>query len=187
MTKPFNSFIRPVDAYEIGLRIHDRRVSLSMTQQDLAERIGCSPTHINRVESGRQPSLPLLYAICQVLDLGLDEVMGLKSNADPVSLQILNAVNRFSSAEKAFSIKILSDFEDFFHEMHKRSTYNRYSKRQKSYKPAEDAVPFWQVAEVDYDWEMEDEDDIVDPAFDKKPAGKKKAASDRSVGNDLDS
>lgn len=49
-----------------------RRGELSLTQQELAERIGTTHTVISRIESGRQPvSVTTLQRLAKALDLAL--------------------------------------------------------------------------------------------------------------------
>lgn len=147
MSRPSNYEKNPIDELSVGLRIHNRRQSLSITQQQLAENIGCSPTHINRVESGRLPSLRLLFAICKQLDISMDEITGLTPDMDEDAVRVLDYLRHFNGAERDFVIKLISELDMFFQEMHKRSMYNRYSKRQRPYRSPEEDVLFWQVAE----------------------------------------
>lgn len=147
MSRPLKSECYPVDAFSVGLRLHNRRQSLSITQEELAAKIGCSSTHINRIESGRLPSLHLLFAMCKALDVSMDEVMDLNPGKNQNVIRLMDLFSRFNEAEQDFTIKLLTDMDLFFHEMHKRSMYNRYSKHQRSYRSPEEDVLFWTVAE----------------------------------------
>lgn len=52
----------------IGIRIMQRRKSLSLTQEQLAERVGFSKNHISSVERGKYtPTTQLIFRICEVM------------------------------------------------------------------------------------------------------------------------
>ena len=60
----------------IGQRIKRERLSLGMTQRDLAEEVGVGPPHISKIEAGREsPSDELLRNIAEALDCGFDELL----------------------------------------------------------------------------------------------------------------
>ena len=54
---------------EIGKRIKDKRVSLSLTQKDLAEKAGVSTRTITYAESGENTSLSHILSIMRVLKI----------------------------------------------------------------------------------------------------------------------
>jgi len=55
---------------DIGTQIQTRRKQLRVTQQDLAEIAGVSPTTLNRIETGRvNPTLHVLQRIANVLGM----------------------------------------------------------------------------------------------------------------------
>ncbi len=147
MSRPLKSDNHPIDPIVLGNRLHRRRQSVSITQEELAARIGCSLTHLNRIEGGRLPSLHLLYALCIELDYSMDTLLNLKPSENPNIVKLLDLMSRFNDAEQNFAIKLLSDLDFFYHDMHKRSLYNRYSKAQKPYLSEEDAGSLWAVAE----------------------------------------
>lgn len=60
----------------VGEAIRRAREAECVTQRELAERAGCSETHMNKVESAEsQCSLHLLVRIADELDLSLDELV----------------------------------------------------------------------------------------------------------------
>ena len=52
----------------IGIRIMQRRKALSLTQEELAEKVGFSKNHISSVERGKYtPTTQLIFQICAVM------------------------------------------------------------------------------------------------------------------------
>lgn len=63
----------------LGVNIRSARIAQGMTQQTLAERADLSVPYISRVERGeKEPSLSTLLRVADALDIGLDELLGLK-------------------------------------------------------------------------------------------------------------
>ena len=65
------------DYIRLGRRIQARRKEIGMTQEELAEKINCSITHISRLESGSPPGLDMLIRLSYLLGYSLDEMVGL--------------------------------------------------------------------------------------------------------------
>lgn len=65
----------PVTADELPAR--RRRKERGLTQQQLAERVGCSQAAVFDIETGRnQPSLAMAKAFARALDSTVDELFG---------------------------------------------------------------------------------------------------------------
>ena len=65
-----------MDYYEIGRRIRKFRKAYGMSQEQLAERIGISPTHMSHIETANTKlSLPVFIAIAEALDVQTDELL----------------------------------------------------------------------------------------------------------------
>ena len=64
---------------EIGLKIKQKRKSLSLTQLELAERVGLTESSISRYESGKIATMPTstVNKICRVLNIEPSELLGL--------------------------------------------------------------------------------------------------------------
>lgn len=61
---------------KIGFRIKQARINAQITQDTLAELIGCSTSFISRLECGKvSTSLETLLNISQVLNIGLEELL----------------------------------------------------------------------------------------------------------------
>ena len=62
--------------YEIGQRIRKYRKAHQLSQEELAERVGISATHMSHIETGNTKlSLPVLVALASVLEVGTDDLL----------------------------------------------------------------------------------------------------------------
>lgn len=65
-----------MDYYEIGQRIRKNRKALGLSQEELAEKIGISSTHMSHIETGNTKlSLPVLVSISAALEVRTDELL----------------------------------------------------------------------------------------------------------------
>lgn len=65
-----------MDYYEIGQRIRKFRKAHQLSQEELAERIGISTTHMSHIETGNTKlSLPVLVSLADVLEVGTDDLL----------------------------------------------------------------------------------------------------------------
>lgn len=65
-----------MDYYEIGQRIRKFRKALGQSQEQLAEQIGISTTHMSHIETGNTKlSLPVLVGISNALHTTTDELL----------------------------------------------------------------------------------------------------------------
>lgn len=59
----------------IGQNLRRLRKSRNLTQEQLAESVGISAVHVNRIEQGHSsPSAEVLFAIADVLDITSDSL-----------------------------------------------------------------------------------------------------------------
>lgn len=65
-----------LDYYEIGQRIRKIRKARRLSQEQLAEQIGISVTHMSHIETANTKlSLPVLVAIASALDVQIDTLV----------------------------------------------------------------------------------------------------------------
>lgn len=65
-----------MDYYQIGQRIRKYRKAHGMSQEQLAERIGISVTHMSHIETGNTKlSLPVFVEISQALGIHTDDLL----------------------------------------------------------------------------------------------------------------
>lgn len=61
---------------EIGLRIRNFRRAANLSQEELAEKIDISTTHMSHIETGNTKlSLPVLVSLSQVLHVSTDDLL----------------------------------------------------------------------------------------------------------------
>lgn len=65
-----------MDYYKIGQRIRKLRKSLGLSQEELAEQINISTTHMSHIETGNTKlSLPVLVDLAQALNVRADDLL----------------------------------------------------------------------------------------------------------------
>lgn len=66
-----------MDYYKIGQQIRKIRKAHGLSQEELAEKIEISVTHMSHIETGNTKlSLPVFLDIAQVLEVSTDELLG---------------------------------------------------------------------------------------------------------------
>lgn len=71
-----------IDYVAIGQRIRRCRRWSDITQQPLAEMVGCSTSFIGHIERGsRKLSVETLCAICDALHVSADQLLGILQNS----------------------------------------------------------------------------------------------------------
>ena len=86
-----------MDYYAIGQRIRKIRKARNMTQEQLAEKVNISTTHMSHIETGNTKlSLPVLVDLANALevrtdDLLYDKVTAERSTATDTIVQLLEA------------------------------------------------------------------------------------------------
>ncbi len=69
--------------YEIGQRIRSFRKKRSLSQEELAEKVNISVTHMSHIETGNTKlSLPVLVAISEVLEVRIDDLIYASAQTD---------------------------------------------------------------------------------------------------------
>ena len=65
-----------MDYYKIGQRIRKYRKAHGLSQEQLAERVGISVTHMSHIETGNTKlSLPVLVLLAEVLQVQTDDLL----------------------------------------------------------------------------------------------------------------
>lgn len=94
--------------YEIGQRIRKIRKAHGLSQEELAEKIGISTTHMSHIETGNTKlSLPVLVSIASVLEVQTDDLLFEQANASRSNAlnEIAGSLDSCSSQE----LKIIQD------------------------------------------------------------------------------
>ena len=70
-----------IDYVEIGSKIRAFRKAKGLSQEQLAERIWISTTHMSHIETGSTKlSLPVLVDISEALEVGVDDIISTKNS-----------------------------------------------------------------------------------------------------------
>lgn len=60
-------------AWKLGNTIRKARMEKGFTQEQLAEKLEITPSHLKQMEGGRRnPSVPLLFQMMELLDFSVD-------------------------------------------------------------------------------------------------------------------
>lgn len=96
-----------MDYYKLGQRIREFRKLNNLSQEQLAERVNISTTHMSHIETGNTKlSLPVFVDIVEVLCVTADELLnnGKPKREDSIN-QIVSILNHCSDKE----IEIIKD------------------------------------------------------------------------------
>ena len=94
----------------IGLRIKHYRTERNISQEDLGDIVGISTRHIINIENGNKgPSLTLLVAIANALDVSADDLLldNLSRYGELSEVEIYNLMLDCNKTEKAILTKSL--------------------------------------------------------------------------------
>lgn len=99
-----------MDYFKIGQRIRKFRKAHGLSQEDIAERIGISVTHMSHIETGNTKlSLPVLVDIANLLEVRTDDLLtdAELQNASTVTDDILKVLNRCNTQELKIILSIV--------------------------------------------------------------------------------
>ena len=81
-----------MDYYEIGQRIRKYRKGKGLSQEQLAEAVNISVTHMSHIEPGNTKlSLPVLHSLAGVLQVACDDLL---SGSDDEKTEAMNGIMR---------------------------------------------------------------------------------------------
>ena len=112
-----------MDYCEIGRKIRMYRKSLNLSQEQLAEKIWISPTHMSHIETGSTKlSLPVLVDIARVLGVSTDDLLGNRCySTDSCNNEVQSIINSCSPSEATLMVEILKSVKTTI-ENHKKDT-----------------------------------------------------------------
>ena len=83
---------RKLDLHEMGRRIRERRESLDISREILAEQLEVSPQFIADIEYGNKGlSLKRFYILCQVLNISADYILAGEREAESEDEELMRA------------------------------------------------------------------------------------------------
>ena len=97
-----------MDYYKIGQKIRKIRKAHGFSQEDLAERVGISTTHMSHIETGNTKlSLPVFVDIATALEVRADDLLdNQEASTTSTSLDEISAVLERCNAQQA---KVIAD------------------------------------------------------------------------------
>lgn len=97
-----------MDYYKIGQQIRKIRKAHGLSQEELAEKIDISTTHMSHIETGNTKlSLPVLVDIAAALDVRTDDLLDSNPAATTsVAMEEISAILERCSAKQA---KVIAD------------------------------------------------------------------------------
>lgn len=108
---------------KIGRKIAEKRQSLSISQEELAERVDSSANYISNLERNkRHPSLNMLVRIANELDISIDylllDELQNKQNVENIVLkEALKSINGLDKKDKEEFIVYIKEFAGTFYKM----------------------------------------------------------------------
>ena len=99
-----------VDYEVLGQRIKKVRQNRGMTQDKLAEAVGCNTSHISNIENNyTKPSLNVLLAIANTLQTSIDYLLSnqYQGDSDALDKEILQAVHDVEALQKNRILQII--------------------------------------------------------------------------------
>ncbi len=91
-----------MDYYAIGQRIRKFRKAHSYSQEELAEKVGISTTHMSHIETGNTKlSLPVLVKLSLILEVSTDDILFNSSliNKSTLTDKVIELLNECSPQE----------------------------------------------------------------------------------------
>ena len=104
-----------MDYYEIGQRIRKVRKTKRLSQEQLAERIGISTTHMSHIETGNTKlSLPVLAKIAEELSVGTAALLSDAPKPDKAKLsaEVQEILDSFEIDELPVAVEVLRALRD---------------------------------------------------------------------------
>ena len=97
-----------MDYYKIGQRIRKIRKAHGLSQEEIAEQVNISTTHMSHIETGNTKlSLPVLVEIAKVLDVRTDDL--LNDSKDFTSSTALEEIATVLESCNAQEAKVITD------------------------------------------------------------------------------
>lgn len=99
-----------MDYYKIGQRIRQLRKARGLSQEQLAEQIGISVTHMSHIETGSTKlSLPVMADLAKAIDASTDELLfGFSEQPKNMAINdILSLLDSCSATETKILSRIL--------------------------------------------------------------------------------
>jgi transcriptional regulator with XRE-family HTH domain len=110
-----------MDFVTLGINIKKRRSDAGLTQEQLAEKAGCSTRQISDIENGKaKPSLEVIVSIANTLNVGVDRLVSgdLENRTDYFVQEILSLSEGFSQRDKFLSLELTKSITKVIKQFH---------------------------------------------------------------------
>lgn len=102
--------MKEIDYFKLGNRIKEVRKNKGITQESLAEMVGCFTSHISNIENFHtKVSLNLLFAIATALNTSIDALLSdqYENISEVLDNEILRAVKNCDNVKKEKILKMI--------------------------------------------------------------------------------
>lgn len=99
-----------IDYAKLGLKIKDMRISRALTQDNLAEMVGCNTSHISNIENNHtKVSLNVLLSIANSPHTSIDYLLSNQYENSSLALdnEILRAIQDIDNTKKEKLLKMI--------------------------------------------------------------------------------
>lgn len=99
-----------IDYAKLGLRIKELRIKKGLTQDNLAELVGCNTSHTSNIENNHtKVSLNVLLSIANTLNTSIDYLLANQYDNSQLALdnEILRAIKDCDNQKKEKILKII--------------------------------------------------------------------------------
>ncbi len=99
-----------IDYAKLGLRIKELRIKKGLTQDNLAELVGCNTSHISNIENNHtKVSFNVLLSIANTLNTSIDYLLANQYDNSQLALdnEILRAIKDCDNQKKEKILKII--------------------------------------------------------------------------------
>lgn len=101
---------KEIDYAKLGSKIKEVRINKCLTQDALAESVGCNTSHISNIENNHtKVSLNVLFAIANTLDTSIDYLLSnqYKNTSLALDNEIDRAIKKCTIEQKEKLLKII--------------------------------------------------------------------------------
>ncbi|MGN0487509.1 MAG: helix-turn-helix transcriptional regulator [Acutalibacteraceae bacterium] len=101
-----------MNIYEkLAMAIKAARIAHGMSQEEFAEKLDVSSTHVKHMESGhRKPSVDILFKIVELTGMSVDEVISNNTKIEnKTDVSLMSILSLCSEKEKQLVLKITED------------------------------------------------------------------------------
>lgn len=91
-----------------GKKINDKRKSLGIKSEVLAEKCGIDPGYMRQILAGQVPSGQVIIQLCEVLKLSPNYLFDFVEDSD--DKEILQALNQLTTKEKQIVLNLLNSY-----------------------------------------------------------------------------